>query len=118
MAKIVEVQQEEELFGMDWYDPTCYATKILNTKYEKVEVDEVINQLNHATLSWARGNVASLSEFVCAGARLYLRRSIELRSQGSSNCQTRSKRREKEMQRARGGESRGGFQGSRDPVRD
>ncbi len=28
MAKIIEVQQEEELFGIDWYDPTCYATKI------------------------------------------------------------------------------------------
>ena len=32
---------------MDWYDPTCYATEILDAKYEKVEVDEVINQLNH-----------------------------------------------------------------------
>jgi hypothetical protein len=50
MAKIMEVQQEEELFGMDWYDPTCYATEILDAKYEKVEVDEVINQLNHLTL--------------------------------------------------------------------
>jgi hypothetical protein len=32
---------------MDWYDPTCYAVEILDAKYEKVEVDEVINQLNH-----------------------------------------------------------------------
>jgi hypothetical protein len=47
MAKIVEVQQEEALFGMDWYDPTCYAVEILYAKYEKVNVDEVINQLNH-----------------------------------------------------------------------
>jgi hypothetical protein len=47
MAEIVEVQQEEALFGMDWYDPTCYAVEILGAKYEKVEVDEVINQLNH-----------------------------------------------------------------------
>jgi hypothetical protein len=43
MAKITEVQQEEEPFGMDWYDPTCYATEILDAKREKVEVDEVIN---------------------------------------------------------------------------
>jgi hypothetical protein len=50
MAKIIEVQQEEELFGMDWYDPTCYVTEILNAKYETVEVDEVINQLDHLTL--------------------------------------------------------------------
>ncbi len=31
---------------MDWYDLTCYAVEILDAKYEKVEVDEVINQLN------------------------------------------------------------------------
>jgi hypothetical protein len=47
MAEIIEVQQDEELFGMDWYDPTCYAVEILDAKYEKVEVDEVINQLSH-----------------------------------------------------------------------
>ncbi len=47
MAEITEVQQEEEPFGMDWYDPTCYAVEILDAKYEKVEVDEVINQLSH-----------------------------------------------------------------------
>ncbi len=50
MAKIIEVQQEEELFGVDWYDPNCYATEIMDAKYEKVEVDEVINQLDHLTL--------------------------------------------------------------------
>ncbi len=32
---------------MNWYDPTCYAVEILDAKYEKVEIDEVINQLNH-----------------------------------------------------------------------
>jgi hypothetical protein len=47
MACIVEIQQEEELFGMDWYDPTCYAVEILDAKYEKVEVDEVTNQPTH-----------------------------------------------------------------------
>jgi hypothetical protein len=35
---------------MDWYDPTCYAVEILDAKYEKDEVDKVINQLNHLTL--------------------------------------------------------------------
>ncbi len=50
MACIVEIQQEEELFGMDWYDPTCYAIEILDAKYEKVEVDEVTNQLTHLNL--------------------------------------------------------------------
>jgi hypothetical protein len=47
MAEIVEIQQEEALFGMNWYNPTCYAVEILDAKYEKAEVDEVINQLNH-----------------------------------------------------------------------
>jgi hypothetical protein len=50
MACIVEIQQEEDLFGMDWYDPTCYAVEILDAKYEKVEVDEVTNQLTHIIL--------------------------------------------------------------------
>ncbi len=32
---------------MDWYNPTYYAVEILDVKYEKVEVDEGINHLNH-----------------------------------------------------------------------
>jgi hypothetical protein len=34
-------------FGMDWYDSHCYATEILDAKYENVLVDDVIDQLNH-----------------------------------------------------------------------
>jgi len=50
MAYIVEIQQEKKRFGMDWYDPTCYAVEIVDSKYEKVEVDEVTNQLTHLNL--------------------------------------------------------------------
>jgi hypothetical protein len=32
---------------MDWYDPTCYASEILDAKYEKVLVDDVIDHLDH-----------------------------------------------------------------------
>jgi hypothetical protein len=33
---------------MDWYDPTCYASEILDAKYDKVLVDDdVIDQLDH-----------------------------------------------------------------------
>jgi hypothetical protein len=32
---------------MDWYDPTCYASEILDAKYEKVFVDDIIDQLDH-----------------------------------------------------------------------
>jgi hypothetical protein len=32
---------------MDWYDPTCYASEILDAKYEMVFVDDGIDQLDH-----------------------------------------------------------------------
>ncbi len=47
MAKTIEIQLEDEIFGMDWCDPTCYASEILDAKYEKVLVDYVIDQLDH-----------------------------------------------------------------------
>ena len=40
MADSLEVQREaEEIFGMDWYDPTCYASEILDAKYGQVSTD-------------------------------------------------------------------------------
>ena len=47
MAKRIEIQLEDDFFGMDWYDPTCYASEILDAQYEKVLVDDVIDQLDH-----------------------------------------------------------------------
>ncbi len=47
MAETTEIQLEDDFFGMDWYGPTCYASKILDAKYEKVLVDDVIDQLYH-----------------------------------------------------------------------
>jgi hypothetical protein len=38
MDEIVEVQQEESRFGMDWYNPTYYAVEILDAKYEKLKL--------------------------------------------------------------------------------
>jgi hypothetical protein len=47
-APILEVQYEaEQLFGMDWYDPTCYASEILDAKYGEVSTDDVVDQLTH-----------------------------------------------------------------------
>jgi hypothetical protein len=43
----IKIQLEDDFFGMDWYDPTCYASEILDAKYEKVLVDDVIDQLDH-----------------------------------------------------------------------
>ncbi len=34
MAETIEVQLEDDFFGMNWYDPTCYAFEILDAKYE------------------------------------------------------------------------------------
>jgi hypothetical protein len=35
MADIIEIQEKDEFFGMDWYDPHCHATEILDAKYKK-----------------------------------------------------------------------------------
>ena len=51
MAKIIEIQQEVEFFGIDWYDPTCYAIEILDAKYEGVQIDDVVNQLEHLNIT-------------------------------------------------------------------
>jgi hypothetical protein len=47
MVETIEIQLEDDFFGMDWYDPTCYASEILDAKYEKVLVDDVTDQLDH-----------------------------------------------------------------------
>ncbi len=47
MAKITEIQQEVEFFGIEWYDPTCYAIEILDAKHESVQIDYAVNQLEH-----------------------------------------------------------------------
>ena len=44
MAEALKVHcEEEQLFGRDWYDPDCFATTILDAKYEKVNVDDVVD---------------------------------------------------------------------------
>jgi hypothetical protein len=48
MAETLEVQRDtEQLFGMDWYNPTSYASEILDAKYEEVSMDDVVDQLTH-----------------------------------------------------------------------
>jgi hypothetical protein len=32
---------------MDWYNPTCYASEILDAKYGEVSIDDVVDQLTH-----------------------------------------------------------------------
>ncbi len=39
------IQVEDELFGEDWLK--CFAAKILDAKYEKTDVVEVVKGLTH-----------------------------------------------------------------------
>ncbi len=32
---------------MDWYDPTCYTSEILDAKYGQVSTDYVVDKLTH-----------------------------------------------------------------------
>ncbi len=63
MAEILEIQQEIELFGMDWYDPTCYAIEILDAKYEKVSTDDYVEQLDHLTPQQKKDLKGVLNEY-------------------------------------------------------
>ncbi len=52
MAKSLKVHREEEqLFGRDWYDPDCHATEILDAKYEKVDINDLVCQLTHLSVT-------------------------------------------------------------------
>jgi hypothetical protein len=48
MADILKVQRKsEQLFGMYWYNPTCYASEILDAKYGKLSTYDVVDQSTH-----------------------------------------------------------------------
>ena len=48
MEDLFFIQTEEEIFGNDWLH--CYATKILDAKYEWTDVSNVIDNLTHLNL--------------------------------------------------------------------
>ncbi len=45
MEDIFHIQVEDELFGEDWLK--CFATEILDAKYERTDVVEVVKGLTH-----------------------------------------------------------------------
>jgi len=47
MTEVVKQQCKDELFGIDWFDPTCYSTEILDAKYDPVSTDKVLEQCSH-----------------------------------------------------------------------
>jgi hypothetical protein len=38
MAEIIEIQQEVDVFGMDWYDPTCFGIEILDANMKRFKL--------------------------------------------------------------------------------
>ncbi len=45
MEDIIHIQVKDKIFGKDWLE--CFATEILDAKYEKADVAEVVKGLTH-----------------------------------------------------------------------
>ena len=45
MEDSLHVQLEDEMFGQDWLD--SYATEILDAKYEKTDINDLVDKLDH-----------------------------------------------------------------------
>ncbi len=45
MEDLFHIQVKDKIFGEDWLE--CFATEILNAKYEKTDVAEVAKGLTH-----------------------------------------------------------------------
>jgi hypothetical protein len=45
MGNMFHIQVKDELFGDDWLE--CFATEILDAKYERTDVVEVMKGLTH-----------------------------------------------------------------------
>jgi hypothetical protein len=45
MEDMFHIQVKDKLFGKDWL--RCFSTKILDTKYEKTDIAEVVERLSH-----------------------------------------------------------------------
>ncbi len=45
MEDMIHIQVEDKIFGEDWLE--CFATEILDAKYEKTDVTEVVKRPTH-----------------------------------------------------------------------
>ncbi len=45
MEDMFHIQVEDEIFSEDWLE--CFATEILDAKYERIDVAEVVKGLTH-----------------------------------------------------------------------
>ncbi len=63
MAEIIEIQQEEDFFGIHWYEPTCFAIEILDAKCKKVQIKDVVDPLEYLSTQQKADLKQVLSEF-------------------------------------------------------
>ncbi len=63
MTENIEIQQEVWFFGMDWYDPTCFAIEILDAKYEMVWIEDVVKPLEYLSTQQKADLKQVFSEF-------------------------------------------------------
>jgi hypothetical protein len=63
MAKIIDIQQEVEFFGIDWYNPTCFVIEVLDAKYEKVQIKDFVNPLEYVSTQQKADLKQVLNEF-------------------------------------------------------
>jgi hypothetical protein len=82
-AEIIEIQHEVDFFGIDWYEPTCFAIEILDEKYEKDQIKDVVNPLAYLSTQQKADLKLVLSEFtklfdVTLGVYLHRKLHIEL----------------------------------------
>jgi hypothetical protein len=45
MEDMFHIQVKDKIFGEDWLE--CFATEILDVKYDKTDVAEVVKELTH-----------------------------------------------------------------------
>ncbi len=48
---------------MDWYDPTCFEIEILDAKYEKIPIEDVVNWLEYLSTQQKADLNQIMSEF-------------------------------------------------------
>ena len=63
LAETIEIQQKVDFFDKDWYDPTCFAIGILDAKYEKIQIKDVVNPLECLSTQQRADLKQVLSEF-------------------------------------------------------
>ncbi len=63
IAETIEIQQEVDFFGMDWYDPTCFAIEVLDEKHEKVWIKDIASPLEYSSTQQKADIKQVLSEF-------------------------------------------------------